>query len=252
MAQIALRRRPQSFLVLVTALLTVSYVYVSARLASHPAQALALALPFVLIWIVPTVYWRGRRHAESFGDKVVLQASFVSMGWVSFVLLFTLARDAILLATFWPSALAGVHAFARDAGAVNRHGRFAACARARKRIRVARAAGAGRGDSLSRPARGSRWLPHRAGHRSSRRPQHRVTLRGERGRDDEVDAGGSRRSHRRHGGRLRRASRTSCVFPSGACARWSRLLRARQSRLLFGAAGVERAFPKARFPRASE
>jgi uncharacterized protein len=117
MSQIALRRRPQSFLVIVTALLTVSYAYVAARLASHPAQYLALALPFVLIWVVPAVYWRGRRNAESVVDKIVLQAAFVSMGWVTFVVLFTLLRDVILLATLWPPALAGVHAFARESGA---------------------------------------------------------------------------------------------------------------------------------------
>jgi predicted MPP superfamily phosphohydrolase len=119
MAQLALKGRPPSFLVVVTALLTVSYAYAAARLASHPAAVFALALPFVLIWIVPAVYWRGRRHAESFVDKLVLQAAFVSMGWVSFVLVFTLLRDAILLATFWTPALATVHAFARESGAAS-------------------------------------------------------------------------------------------------------------------------------------
>jgi predicted MPP superfamily phosphohydrolase len=117
MAQIALRRRPQPFLVIVTAFLTVSYAYVAARLASHPAQHLALAIPFILIWVVPAVYWRGRRHAESLADKVVLQASFVSMGWVTFLVLFSLARDAILIATLWPPELAAIHAFFRESGA---------------------------------------------------------------------------------------------------------------------------------------
>jgi hypothetical protein len=116
MAQVVRRRPLQPFLAIVTALLTVSYLYVAARLASHPAQHLALALPFVLIWVVPTVYWRGRRHAESTADKIVLQAAFVSMGWVSFLLLFSLARDAILLATLWTPALGGIHALFRESG----------------------------------------------------------------------------------------------------------------------------------------
>jgi predicted MPP superfamily phosphohydrolase len=73
-------------------------------------------VPFVLVWVVPAVYW-GARRDEALRDRIMLQASYLSMGWVSFLLVLTLARDLILLATRWAPGLDDVHAFVRDAGA---------------------------------------------------------------------------------------------------------------------------------------
>src|SRR3954454_8024062 len=106
----------QPFVITVTAILAAAYAYVAWRLTSRPSQDLALAIPFVLVWAVPVLYWGGKRSGEAAVDKVVLQASFFSMGWLSFLVVLTLARDAILLLTFWPPAFAGVHALVRDSG----------------------------------------------------------------------------------------------------------------------------------------
>src|SRR3954468_15727017 len=105
----------QPFELVVTSILAVAYAYVAWRLTSHPGQDVALAVPFVLVWAVPVLYWGGRRSGESRIDKLVLQASFFSMAWLSFLVVLTLARDAILLATVWPP-LAGAHAIVRDSG----------------------------------------------------------------------------------------------------------------------------------------
>jgi predicted MPP superfamily phosphohydrolase len=85
----------------VTALLAVAYAYVASRLASGPAGAAALAVPFLLIWIMPVVYWGTGRSREGLLDQLVHRASYLSMAWVSFILVLTLARDALLLATLW-------------------------------------------------------------------------------------------------------------------------------------------------------
>jgi predicted MPP superfamily phosphohydrolase len=105
----------QPFELVVTAILTAAYAYVAWRLTSHPGQDLALAIPFVLVWVVPVLYWGGKRSGQSLLDKLVLQASFLSMGWLSFLVVLTLARDALLLVTVWPP-LADVHAMVRDSG----------------------------------------------------------------------------------------------------------------------------------------
>jgi predicted MPP superfamily phosphohydrolase len=53
----------------------------------------SLALPFVLVWLVPTLYWVGRRESHGPIDDWLHAAAYLSMGWLNFLLLFTLARD---------------------------------------------------------------------------------------------------------------------------------------------------------------
>jgi len=90
----------RSFALVVTALLAVAYAYVASRLATGPWSAVLLAAPFILIWILPAYYWGSDRSREGFIDRVVHRASYLSMAWVSFILVLTLARDALLLLTF--------------------------------------------------------------------------------------------------------------------------------------------------------
>src|SRR3954468_20458217 len=90
----------QPFVIVFPVLLAAAYAYTAARLASGPRGSGLLAIPFVLIWIVPVLYWdRGRDRGESRLDHVAHQASYLSMAWVSFVLVLTLARDVALLVT---------------------------------------------------------------------------------------------------------------------------------------------------------
>jgi len=111
-----MRRLLEPFLLTVTAMLVAGYAYVTWRLATDPRQHVALAIPFVLVWVVPAIYWGGRRRDQSMLDKLVLQASYLSMGWLSFLVVLALVRDVVLVTTLWSPALARVHAIARDAG----------------------------------------------------------------------------------------------------------------------------------------
>jgi len=111
-----MKRLLQPFVLVVTALLAVGYVYLAVRLASGPWGRGALAIPFVLIWIVPVLYWtRERDGEESWLDQAAHQASYLSMAWVSFLLVLTLARDLALLFTAAPP-LAPAHAVVARAG----------------------------------------------------------------------------------------------------------------------------------------
>lgn len=95
-----MKRLLQPFVLVVTVLLAAAYAYPAARLATGPWERVALAIPFFLIWIVPALYWTGERDGEeSWLDQAAHQASYLSMAWVSFILVLTLVRDLALLAT---------------------------------------------------------------------------------------------------------------------------------------------------------
>ena len=95
-----MKRLLQPFVLVVTALLAAAYAYPAVRLATGPWERAALAIPFVLIWIVPALYWTGSRDdEESWLDQAAHQASYLSMAWVSFLLVLTLARDVLLFAS---------------------------------------------------------------------------------------------------------------------------------------------------------
>jgi predicted MPP superfamily phosphohydrolase len=69
----------------------------------------------VLVWLVPVVYWVYERESHARTDDLLHAASYMAMGWLNFVLLLSLARDALL----WLSAVAApsLHAGLDAAGA---------------------------------------------------------------------------------------------------------------------------------------
>ena len=84
--------------VIVTAILGGAYAYLAWRLAAGAGGRFALAVPFFLIWIVPVYYWGSDRDRYGWPHMAVHQASYLSMAWLSFVLVLAIARDALLLA----------------------------------------------------------------------------------------------------------------------------------------------------------
>ncbi|HEX7054877.1 MAG TPA: metallophosphoesterase [Burkholderiales bacterium] len=93
-----------SRLVLVaSALVAAGYAYLALSLAGGAWSRAALAVPFFFIWIVPAYYWsRDRSRDETWLDQAVHHASYLSMAWVSFALVLTLARDLALVLTVLP------------------------------------------------------------------------------------------------------------------------------------------------------
>ena len=104
-------------MLVVSAILLAGYVYVAARLTSTAALRLALAAPFVMVWMLPVVYWFGDRDRRGRVHEWVQALSFLCMGWLSFLFVLTVGRDVLLLATALPS-LAVVHTRLLEAGAV--------------------------------------------------------------------------------------------------------------------------------------
>jgi uncharacterized protein len=103
------------FAAAVTALLALAYGYVASRLIAGPLGATLLAVPFLLIWIVPIYYWGTSRSREGLVSQLLHRASYLSMAWVSFALVLCIARDLALLATL-PVPLAAAHAWVAAEG----------------------------------------------------------------------------------------------------------------------------------------
>jgi predicted MPP superfamily phosphohydrolase len=97
------------FVIVLTAIIAVAYAYVAWRLAPVLAARIALAVPFALIWIVPVVYWVLERESAGRADDVLHGAAYLSMGWLSFLVLLALLRDLIQGAA-WLLRLEPLHA----------------------------------------------------------------------------------------------------------------------------------------------
>jgi predicted MPP superfamily phosphohydrolase len=108
-----LKRLLQPFVLVVSAMLGAVYAYLAWRLATGASERVALAVPFFLIWIVPVYYWGSDREDQGMIDQLAHQASYLSMAWLSFALVLTLARDALLVLTL---PLPAIHSLVSETG----------------------------------------------------------------------------------------------------------------------------------------
>src|SRR5881628_2369165 len=70
-----------------------------------------------MVWILPVVYWFGDRDRRARVHEWVQALSFLCIGWLSFLLVLTVGRDVLLLATAALPPLATVRALLDEAGA---------------------------------------------------------------------------------------------------------------------------------------
>jgi predicted MPP superfamily phosphohydrolase len=92
-----MRRLFNSFVLTLALILAAAYAYAAWRLTDGVAARLLFALPFIAVWLVPVVYWVIGRESHRRSDDLLHAASYISMGWLSYVLLLSLLRDAALL-----------------------------------------------------------------------------------------------------------------------------------------------------------
>lgn len=104
-------------MLVVSAILVIGYAYIAARLTSTAPVRLALALPFLMVWVLPAVYWTGDRDRRGRAHEWVQALSFSCMGWLSFLLVLTVARDLLLLTTAAVPALAAAHGVLEESSA---------------------------------------------------------------------------------------------------------------------------------------
>src|SRR5215510_15209098 len=112
-----MRRLVHPFVLVVSAILVTGYGYIALRLTSTAPARIALAAPFVMVWILPVVYWFGNRDRRGRRHEWVQALSFLCMGWLSFVLVLTVGRDVLLLTTALVPPLADAHTRLGDSGA---------------------------------------------------------------------------------------------------------------------------------------
>lgn len=90
-----MRRVLNPFILSLTAILLAAWLYVSWRLADGALARALLGLPFLLVWLVPVVYWVGGRENQGRVDDAQHWAGYLSMGWLNFLVLFTFLRDLL-------------------------------------------------------------------------------------------------------------------------------------------------------------
>lgn len=91
-----MKRLLSPFVLALTAILGAGYAYAAWRLTAPGWPRGALALPFLLVWLVPVVYWVHGRQNHTRADDLLHAASYLSMGWLTFVLALGVLRDALL------------------------------------------------------------------------------------------------------------------------------------------------------------
>jgi predicted MPP superfamily phosphohydrolase len=111
------RRLLHPFVLVVSAILVVGYAYIATRLTSTAPVRAALAAPFIMVWILPVVYWFGERDHQGRVHEWVQTLAFLCMGWLSFLLVLTAGRDVLLLAAAALPPLAAVHTLLDESGA---------------------------------------------------------------------------------------------------------------------------------------
>lgn len=122
-----LQRLLSPFVLAFSAIVVALYAYLALRLTGALWPRLALAVPFLLIWVVPAIYWAGDKEGHSRFDEWVHAGSYVSMGWLSFAVLLSLVRDALLAGAAALPRLAPLASFlASDGGAIVLAGSMAA------------------------------------------------------------------------------------------------------------------------------
>src|SRR5262245_6943922 len=111
-----MRRLLHPFVLVVSAILVSGYVYIALRLTWAASARIALAVPFLMVWGLPVVYWFGHRDRRGARHEWIQALSFVCMGWLSFLLVLTVARDVLLIAAAALPPLAAVQTFLEKVG----------------------------------------------------------------------------------------------------------------------------------------
>jgi predicted MPP superfamily phosphohydrolase len=111
-----LQRILNPFVLVVSAILLAGYAYLAWRLTSSAPERLALAAPVLMAWSIPVVYWVGGRERTGTIDELVHGLGYLSVAWLNFVMVLTVARDVLFLVTGALPPLAGAHAALHDAG----------------------------------------------------------------------------------------------------------------------------------------
>jgi predicted MPP superfamily phosphohydrolase len=104
------------FVLVLTSLALGLWAYVRWRLDLGFAGSAALFAPFLLVWLVPVVYWVYELESRTTPDEVVHALAYVAAGWLHFLVFFALVRDLLLAATWLAAHDGALHAYLAGCG----------------------------------------------------------------------------------------------------------------------------------------
>jgi predicted MPP superfamily phosphohydrolase len=81
------------FIIVLSTLIGIVYSYVAFSMTDVWSLRILIAVPFLAIWLMPVVYWSRTREGHTAFDQGIHTFAFLSMAWVSFVLVMSLIRD---------------------------------------------------------------------------------------------------------------------------------------------------------------
>jgi predicted MPP superfamily phosphohydrolase len=78
-------------------LLLITYLYAWARLSKDLISSLLLAIPFILVWLIPIRFWSTDRSTIRPFDHILQVLGYICMGLVNFLIISLILTDLILL-----------------------------------------------------------------------------------------------------------------------------------------------------------
>jgi predicted MPP superfamily phosphohydrolase len=88
-------------ILVMTALTVAAFSYPAMRLTHSLSGRVILAIPFLSVWLVPVIYWFGRRERQNRADQILHVVSYLSMGWLNFMFVTLALTDLAQLLAAW-------------------------------------------------------------------------------------------------------------------------------------------------------
>ncbi len=85
------------FLLILTTVTGLSYFYALKSLSAGTLTGVFLFIPFLLIWLLPVLYWGKGEKKDSQGSHVIHYLGYLSMAFISFLFFYLICADIIQL-----------------------------------------------------------------------------------------------------------------------------------------------------------
>ena len=96
-----MRRRFSPVVFILTFIMLSTYYYAAQRLTESLSLRIILIGPFLLIWLIPILYWGRDREDNTRWDHWIHYLGYLSMGWLSFLLVLLVVRDLGLFISYF-------------------------------------------------------------------------------------------------------------------------------------------------------
>lgn len=87
------------FFLVLTVVTVLCYLYALKSLGAGIVTGLILFLPFLMIWLLPVLYWGKGEKPDSKSAHVIHYLGYLSMAWISFLFFYLLSADFLQIFT---------------------------------------------------------------------------------------------------------------------------------------------------------